>query len=383
MLKAWRGVPSVVNPLLAGPTRRKTDVLDAQLLAQHSITGVWKVSFIPSESCQELRVLWAARGEAARAATRHSNRINNIILRFGHTIGAEHSMRSAEAEGLIDDLVEGRSPCAPTVAPGGLPESVRPLISALYTRMRDSMAEAALAQRSAREFIRARVWPTCGDEIGGEELLRNLQSVPGVGERSAIMWVAEIGNPDRFECAKQVAAFCGCDPSLKVSAGKVTSHVRRAGNARLHHALGYAAQAVMQKPDTPLAQWGRSIAGRHKKGGYRKAVGAVTRRLACSLWHVHRLGKPYDASQYDFARQPVVAAGEISDVLAKRYILLLASNQIRTVQELANAYARGDLAKIRGFGERAIETVKAWVLAQPKMPRPTRHYVLTPRELRA
>ena len=39
VLQAWGGIPCVVNPLLAGPTRRKTDVLDARLLAHHSITG--------------------------------------------------------------------------------------------------------------------------------------------------------------------------------------------------------------------------------------------------------------------------------------------------------------------------------------------------------
>jgi hypothetical protein len=48
VLLAFGGEPSVVNPLLAGPTRRKTDVLDARLLAHHSITGLWPCSFIPS-----------------------------------------------------------------------------------------------------------------------------------------------------------------------------------------------------------------------------------------------------------------------------------------------------------------------------------------------
>ena len=104
VLKAWSGVPCVVNPLLAGPTRRKTDVLDARMLAHHSITGVWKPSFVPSEPAQVLRVLWAARHEAARRATRCPNRLNNIVLRFGHTFGADCSMRSAEGEGILSDL---------------------------------------------------------------------------------------------------------------------------------------------------------------------------------------------------------------------------------------------------------------------------------------
>jgi Transposase len=72
VLLAFGGEPSVVNPLLAGPTRRKTDVLDARLLAHHSITGLWPASFIPSPEAKVLRVLWAERGEAQRNATRAS-----------------------------------------------------------------------------------------------------------------------------------------------------------------------------------------------------------------------------------------------------------------------------------------------------------------------
>ena len=47
VLRAWKGVPSVVNPLLANPSRRKTDVLDSRLLAYHSITGMWPTSYLP------------------------------------------------------------------------------------------------------------------------------------------------------------------------------------------------------------------------------------------------------------------------------------------------------------------------------------------------
>ena len=56
--------------------------------------------------------------------------------------------------------------------------------------------------------------------------------------------LAEVCDPNRFVNSKQVAAFCGCDPSLKVSAGNVTSQVRRKGNARLHDALIGAAGNV-------------------------------------------------------------------------------------------------------------------------------------------
>lgn len=69
VLMAFGGQPSVVNPLLAGQVRGKTDVLDARLLAHHSITGLWPASFLASREALELRVLWGQRAEAVRRAT--------------------------------------------------------------------------------------------------------------------------------------------------------------------------------------------------------------------------------------------------------------------------------------------------------------------------
>lgn len=61
VLRAFDGWPRVVNPLLAGGSRRKTDVLDARLLAHHDITGMWPESFIPGDDVNQLRVLLRER----------------------------------------------------------------------------------------------------------------------------------------------------------------------------------------------------------------------------------------------------------------------------------------------------------------------------------
>ena len=126
VIRAMGGLPSVVNPLLAGPTRRKTDVLDARLLAHHSITGLWPESFMPSPSGQQLRILWAQRADGMRTATRCGNRLNNIVLRFGHTFGADSPIRSLCSQGIIEELVAGSVPALPNVCPDGVPEAVRP-----------------------------------------------------------------------------------------------------------------------------------------------------------------------------------------------------------------------------------------------------------------
>ena len=67
------------------------------MLAHHSITGVWKPSFIPAESAQVVRVLWAARGEAVRAATRASNRLSKDGTGYAGSQSAVAAKRSAGA----------------------------------------------------------------------------------------------------------------------------------------------------------------------------------------------------------------------------------------------------------------------------------------------
>ena len=59
ILLAWNGTPCVVNPTMAGATKRKTDVLDAKMLAFQDLTGVWAESYIPTRSVQEVRLLLA------------------------------------------------------------------------------------------------------------------------------------------------------------------------------------------------------------------------------------------------------------------------------------------------------------------------------------
>ena len=47
VIHAFAGRPCVVNPMLTGPYRRKTDTLDARVLAYHGMTGLWPESYFP------------------------------------------------------------------------------------------------------------------------------------------------------------------------------------------------------------------------------------------------------------------------------------------------------------------------------------------------
>ncbi len=374
IIRAWRGTPSIINPQIAGSTKRKTDVLDAQLLAHHSITGLWKPSFVPSDQLQQLRVLWNQRADHARTASRASNRINNIILRFGHTLGATGSIRGTTNQSLISDLVSGQVPNCAFVCPDGLPDQVRGVIAALQSQLVTAIKAARDAERAARDYAISVEWPTATGPMAGSMLFDLLKTVPGVGDVTALAWLAEVGDPRRFPSAKQVAAFSGCDPSLKTSAGKTTSFVRRSGNVKLHYALVNAASGLMRSPKEPLGQLGKSIAGRHKRGGWRKACGALARRIACGLWYVHKSGQPFSYEKYTFANEPDPEAIPLRELLGRQAATLVTDRGIKDSRQLFAAYHRGELAGIHGFGDTSLRKIKDYLAAHPrrKQPQPTK-----------
>jgi hypothetical protein len=301
LVLAWQGRPSIINPLLAGQSRRKTDVLDARTLAYHSLTGLWPDSYIPSLRVQELRALARARRMAMTTGHRHLLSNAALLLTWGHTLTALGSLADGSVRPIIEDLIEGRPLQGESrrhINATPLPKPIADLIRANYARFDEAGERAKQLQKAVLAGIEALHWPTAGGTVPGKALLDNLQTIPGVGAQTAACWLLEVGDVSRFPNAKAAVAYAGFDPSLKVSAGKVTQHVRRKGNTILHRAFIQAAQSVLWRNRESIGQWGQAIRQKHARGGHAKAVGAVGRRLVRCAYHVTLRNCPYDPSGY-------------------------------------------------------------------------------------
>jgi transposase len=373
VIKAFGGSPSIVNPLLANPSRRKTDRLDARLLAYQSMTGLWPESFLVSEELQQLRILYSLRRSEKRAALRTSNRINNYLLRFGHTIGANGSVtRKIENRALIEDMCKNEyvyinnSEIAATnfICPDGIPEKMKEVILSMYKEFDIHKENEKNYEKELLNSAKSIKWKTEKGEINGNEMLKLLTSVPGIGEITAATWLTEVIDPFRFNDAKQVAAFCGCDPSLKVSAGKVTSQTRRKGNAELHHALILAAGICIQRKNEPFGQWGNGIYAR--TGKWKKAAGAVARRLSQALYYVHKKGEPFTYDGYNFYKIEVLEMSVDNMKLTARVMKILKNAGFSSTKEVCDAYKSGTLRKIKGLGEKAYGELHEWIEANKR-----------------
>jgi transposase len=370
VIKALEGKPSVVNPVLASTTKRKTDKLDARMLSYQSMTGLWPESYVVPPEKEEFRLLMGQRAYHVREGTAITNRINNYILRFGHTLGSYKSVRSMENRAVIEDMCEDGYVYTDSypgmdaglfICPDGLPREVKKILKSMYAEYDVHDEKARYYQKLAVEHAKKLTWETDCGCVNGDIMLKNLMTVPGVGELTALVWLAEIITPLRFKTAPQLAAYCGCDPSLKVSAGKVTSQTRRKGNIKLHSQLSRVAGSCINRHSEPFGQWGYAISKKHAKGGYKKACGAVARRIAVSMYFVHKQNVPFSYDKYNFYKieVPVIQVGDMG--FSKRLVNLMTTNGLMDSKTITESFTLGKIHEIRGLGRKSVLEINSWI----------------------
>jgi transposase len=131
-----------------------------------------------------------------------------------------------------------------------------------------------------------------------EPALERLQTIPGVGRRTAEVVLAEISTDlTRFSTARHLASWAGLCPGNDESAGKRRSGRTRKGSPWLRTALVEAGQAAARTKDTYLAAQYRRLAARR---GAKRAAVAVAHSLLVMIYALltqrltyHELGSQY------------------------------------------------------------------------------------------
>src|SRR4029077_11226202 len=77
-----------------------------------------------------------------------------------------------------------------------------------------------------------------------------LRTLPGVGEFTALVMLAEIGDISRFPTARKLASWAGLTPTVRGSDLKVRhGHISKQGSVWLRWVLNQAAQTAKRSPD--------------------------------------------------------------------------------------------------------------------------------------
>jgi transposase len=276
---------------------RKTDVRDAEWLADLLRHGLLRGSFVPDRDQRELRELTRYRAALVRDHTAEVNRLQKTLEGANIKLAAVATdVTGVSARAMLARLVAGEADPAALaeLAKGRLrakiPELERALVGRFAAHQRFLVAEH-LEQLDHPEAKLARVTEQIGDRLRPfEAAIARLDTIPGIGRLIAEAIVAEIGTDlSRFPTERHLAAWAGLAPGQHESAGKRRSEPTRKGNKHLRRLLIEAAKAASRASDTYLAA--QYLRLRRRLGG-NKATVAVAHSILVIAYH--RLTRHHD-----------------------------------------------------------------------------------------
>ncbi len=270
---------------------RKSDVRDCEWIADLLRHGLLQGSFVPEREQRELRELTRYRTALIRERTAEVNRLQKTLEGANIKLGAVATdILGASGRQMLAALVGGCTDAAALaeLAKGKLrkkvPELQRALAGRFGAHQRFLLAEQLAHIDDLDETI-ARLDAEVAERLRPFVAeIEHLDTIPGVGRRTAEVIVAEVGTDmGRFPTAAHLASWAGMCPGNHESGGKRLSGRTRKGNRYLRAALVEAAQAAGHTKDTYLsAQFHRLCARR----GLKKAAVAVGHSILVIAYHL-------------------------------------------------------------------------------------------------
>jgi transposase len=277
---------------------RKTDVKDAEWIADLQLHGLLKPSFVPPKPIRQLRDLTRYRRKLVESRSAERNRLLKVL----ETANIKLSSVASDVFGvsgmlMLEKLAEGKATPAEMaeLAKGRLREKIAELEPALEGRMEEHHRYLLQLQlRRLRDLdqdlkqldsrIQAKLQPY-------REEMDLLMGIPGVDWGGAAVIIAELG-PDMkgFPSTAQVSCWAGLAPGNHQSAGK-RRHARvTKGNVHLKTALVEAAHAASRAKGTYLRDKFYRVKARR---GTKRAAVTVAHKILVAVYHMLSQKVPY------------------------------------------------------------------------------------------
>jgi transposase len=276
----------------------KTDVKDAEWIAELLRHGLLKASFIAPQGQRELRELTRYRSTFVKERANLVNRLQKVL----ESANIKLASVATDVTG-----VSGRAMLQALLTGASTPEEMAELAKGRMREKREALAKALQGQvKPHHRFVLTEL--LCQIDSLDETISRFdeqikeycrpfetavelLDSIPGVARQTAEIIVAEIGTDmSRFPSANHLASWAGVAPGNNESAGKRRSGKTTKGNHALGVALNHAAHAASHTKNTYLsAQYHRLASRRGKK----KAIVALEHSILIMAYHIIKDKEPY------------------------------------------------------------------------------------------
>ena len=294
---------------------RKTDVKDAEWIADLLQHGLLQASYIPDKDQRELRELVRYRKSLVGERNRELNRLQKMLeganIKISGTITdingksarniLEHILSGKEIDSAEYDVLYEKKIIAHNLkaTKEQIIDDLNGVMSALQRKMmRVLLNHLDELNRHIRELDDD---IDCFMKPEEKQAVDAIQDIPGIGETSAQAVISVIGtNMDRFPTDRHIASWAGLCPGNNESANKRRSGKTRKGNALLRDTLVVCAHsAVKNKSSYFCAQFARVSAHRGKK----RAYVAVAHSMLIAIYHIIKDGVVFKDLGADYYNQ--------------------------------------------------------------------------------
>jgi transposase len=247
----------LVHPLRCkaiASARLKNDKVDAATLAQLLRADLLPEAWIAPPAVRQLRALLRHRGGLVRLGTQQQNRIHAVVADFGYDRSG--SYLSGPGRGWLAGL--------------DLPPASREIVT------------DALAVIDGLALVIDRIDGELRQHAKADPRVKTLTTLPGVGQFTALVMLAEIGDISRLPSARKLASWAGL--TLTVRGSDLTVRhglISKQGSAWLRWVLNQAAQTAKRSPEFAPA-----YAAIAKRRGTKIATIAISRKLLTRAWHL-------------------------------------------------------------------------------------------------
>jgi transposase len=282
---------------------RKSDVKDAQWIAECTLKDLVRGSFVPPERIQQLRQYDRRIFDLDVEIVRKLSKLDAVMQRCNIRLSNYVSNTDTKSyKDVVDDLCNG------VTAPEELIKHIHGRIVNKHGRetilesltgvvsdaekdtMRQLRAEIALAQENKQECHQKMV-KICQTYYPKE--FKRLMTIPGIKERAATSLIAEIGvDMTKFQTAAHLASWSGLKPRNDVSNGKFKSRSITHGNVYLRKTIIECAWGASRTKDCFFSRFSYHQTVVRKKNKMKVLV-AVARKLLIAVWHVLHDEKDY------------------------------------------------------------------------------------------
>lgn len=299
---------------------RKTDLSDAEWLADVAAHGMVRPSFVPPLEIRELRELTRYRKTQADARAREIQRLEKALQDAGLKItSVASSVWSRSSREMIEALISGvRDPAVlAEMAKGVMRKKIPALEEALAGHFGAHHAILCRQIIDHIDFLDGSI-TALTEEITTrlvpfEAAVAVVTSIPGIARTTAEVIVAETGaDMSRFPSPGQLCAWAGVAPASYESAGKRRPAGTRHGSEWLRRALIEAARAgARTKGSYYSAQYSRIA----RRRGPNKAAVAVANSMLFTIWHLLTNGQLFEdpgADYFERRQDPAVEAKRLA-----------------------------------------------------------------------